>query len=205
MRESKKALAIRPSLLLFCCLVLAPMAVQSDEERPSGIGVIVEWYGSSEPDIVGYNVYVGTQSGAYNRVVDAGLELFARIPVDPGITYYFSITARTADELESPFSDEIVFTVPIDGIRATFTPLTITVAAETPAKIEFSAQAGFRYLVQATEDLSNWQTLETFIPDVDGSIAWEDPEAFLRERRFYRVIAVSLPENEIDGRAESRP
>ena len=189
-REFRKATAIRSGVLLVCCLVFAPIVCQPADELPSGIGVILEWFSSPEPDIVGYYVYAGTRSGVYDRVLDAGLAESARVRVDAGITYYFAITARTSDGLESPFSEEIVFTVPIDGIKAALTPMALSFAdAAEPVKMEFNARAGYRYLIQVTEDLNTWQTLVALTPDTDGPIAWDDPETSLHEFRFYRVVA----------------
>jgi hypothetical protein len=193
MREFRKATAIRHGVLLFCCLVFTPIVAHSDEEPTGEIGITLEWDPNPEPEVVGYYVYVGTQSSTYTRVINTGPQVFARVsPLDPGVTYYFAVTARSSDGLESPFSDEISYTAPIDGIRATLTPLRMSLAnAADPAMLEFGTQAGFHYLVQASVDLRTWQTLESFTPDTDGSIAWDDPEAFLYELRFYRVIALS--------------
>ena len=184
---------MRHCALLVCCLLFFPIAVHSDEEPPPALGVTLEWDPNPEPEVSGYNVYVGRQSGNYTRVIDAGSHVIVRLsPLDPGITYYFAVTAKTSEGLESPFSDEVSYTVPIDGIRAVLAPLAFAAASAKPAHVEFSGKPGFRYFVQATENLSDWQTLATFSPGAERQIVWEDPETFLHELRFYRLV-VQLP------------
>lgn len=162
---------------------------QPDDAPPNEIGVTLEWDPNPEPEVVGYYVYVGTQSGVYTRVVDTGSQTFIRVaPLDPGITYYFAVTARSSDGLESPFSDEVSYTVPIDGVRAALTPVTFGVANEA-ITTRFSTQPGCRYFVQATEDLLTWRTLETFGPDTADEIFWEDAMTSSCDHRFYRVVA----------------
>jgi hypothetical protein len=180
---------IPPGVLLFCCLVFIPVATRSDDAPPNEIGVTLEWDPNPEPEVAGYYVYVGTQSGVYTRVIDSGSLVVVRVaPLDPGITYYFAVTARTDDGLESPFSDEVSYTVPIDGIRAALAPMTFGVAHGALA-MRFSTQRGCRYFVQATEDFLTWRTVETFGPDTADEIYWQDPMTSSYGHRFYRVVA----------------
>jgi hypothetical protein len=156
------------------------------------IGVTLEWDPNPESNVAGYNAYVGTQSGHYERIIDAGTNTVVRIsPLDPGVTYCFAVTAYTADHLESPFSDEIVYTVGIDGTNAMLKPLTITVTKlNLPVTISFSVKPGRHYLVQATTDFLTWQTLEDFFFETSAAVLWDDPESSAHSSRFYRVVAV---------------
>ena len=155
-------------------------------------GVTLQWDANPEPTVAGYHAYVGTQSGRYDRIIDAGTETIVRIaPLDPGVTYYFAVTAYTDDHLESPFSDEIAYAVRINGTNAMLQSLTLAMTnAGTSVSISFNVKPGRHYLVQATTDLQTWQTLESFLFGISTAVIWNDPETSMHPLRFYRVVTV---------------
>jgi fibronectin type 3 domain-containing protein len=67
------------------------------------------WDPVSEPDIAGYRVYYGTATRSYTGVVavaaPATTVTVSNLQNDQ--RYFFAVTSFDADELESPFSDEI--------------------------------------------------------------------------------------------------
>jgi hypothetical protein len=74
--------------------------------------VKLAWNANPEPDIVGYRVHFGEVSGTYTEIIDVGNLTQARLENLPvGDTYFCAITAYGAYGLESPYSDEISFTV----------------------------------------------------------------------------------------------
>lgn len=66
------------------------------------------------PDASSYQVYYGVGSGSYTNTLAAGSATNATISgLREGTTYYFSATALAASGLESDFSGEISYTVPV--------------------------------------------------------------------------------------------
>ncbi len=73
--------------------------------------VTLAWDPNNEPEVTGYRLYYGTESGTYTSVIDVG-NLVDRELSDLayGTTYYFAVTAYSADGLESPLSNEVSYT-----------------------------------------------------------------------------------------------
>jgi hypothetical protein len=70
--------------------------------------ITLSWYSSPSPNVVGYRVHVGTQSGLYPIQLDAGNQTMMEVPhLIDGTTYYFMVTAYLADGTESFPSEEI--------------------------------------------------------------------------------------------------
>jgi hypothetical protein len=155
------------------------------------LGVTLQWDANPEPLVVGYRAYVGTESGHYDRVFDSHSNVFVRVsPLDPGVTYYFAVSAYTSDGLESPLSDELSYAVRINGTNITLTPLTITVMkGESPVTVSFNVKPSRRYFVQTSPDLNAWRTEKEFIFATSSAAIWRDPQN-TRPTRFYRVVAL---------------
>jgi len=72
--------------------------------------VHIAWPPSDSPEVVGYRVHYGDQPGFYTNTVqvDGRFTSDAVISVlEEGKTYFFAVTAYTADGLESGYSKEI--------------------------------------------------------------------------------------------------
>ena len=70
--------------------------------------VTVTWEDDQEPAPEGYYVYVGTQSGDYDRKIDAGLVSSTTInDLEKGETYYITVTAYDMFGHESSFGEEV--------------------------------------------------------------------------------------------------
>lgn len=150
----------------------------------------LEWDPNPEDYVAGYRVYWGTASREYRVSCDVGNETVKRVQsLEPGCTYYFAVTAYTDDGLESPFSDEVSYTVAIDGTNAFVMPLSLMRSASSSAvTISFHAHAGQQCYVQASADLQSWQTVSTNVVLFDGVCEWVDEAAPEFQKRFYRVI-----------------
>lgn len=76
--------------------------------------VQISWDANSEPDLAGYRIYSGTQSGNYGEPVDVGnvTEHVMQIAPEYGATYYFALTAYDTSGNESGHSDEASVFVP---------------------------------------------------------------------------------------------
>lgn len=76
--------------------------------------ILVSWNANTEPDLDGYNVYYGTQSGQYQAPIDVGntTSYQGSVP-DDGTTYYVAVTAYDISGNESGFSEETSVYIPI--------------------------------------------------------------------------------------------
>jgi hypothetical protein len=84
---------------------------------PAGQGITLAWNRSADPIVAGYNIYYGGASGAYTNVINAGQATNATLSgLIPGITHYLAATTYSAAGLESPFSSEITYTIPLTAV-----------------------------------------------------------------------------------------
>ena len=102
--------ALRTLLLVFALfLALFSPSVQADDT----CSVTLAWDPNSEPDLEGYRLYCGVQSGNYIRVLDVGnvTNVTVRdLPVE--LTNYFVVTAYNTSGLESGPSNEVGYRMP---------------------------------------------------------------------------------------------
>jgi hypothetical protein len=70
----------------------------------------LQWNANAEPDLAGYKVYVGYQSGVHELVFDVKLDNFCRLDQSDRRTRYLRVKAYDIAGNESLFSPEIVYT-----------------------------------------------------------------------------------------------
>ena len=91
-------------LSIFCFSSLAPFSVAEGWAKD----VTLEWDPNTEPDLGGYIVYYGTESGIYDYSLDVGNFTSAVISgLDEDTEYFFSISAYNQDGLSSALSNEV--------------------------------------------------------------------------------------------------
>src|SRR5436190_11481760 len=82
--------------------------------------VILAWNPSPANGVVGYNLYSGTASQTYTNMVSVGNVTNTILTgLVTGKTYFFSVTAIDTAGLESPFSNEIGYSVPTNIVSGT--------------------------------------------------------------------------------------
>jgi hypothetical protein len=65
------------------------------------------WQPSSDPTVMGYQLYYGTASRTYTGTVNVGPATTATVSnLTNGTTYYFAVTAYNSSGVQSPFSNE---------------------------------------------------------------------------------------------------
>ena len=68
----------------------------------------LSWTANTEPDLDGYKVYIGAQSGLYNPPISLGtVTAYTATNLVSGKTYYFCVSAFDSAGNESPCSSEI--------------------------------------------------------------------------------------------------
>lgn len=77
------------------------------------ISVGLLWQPSPEPDVTNYRVHRGEASRLYDWKSDVGLMTSTVASgMQPGKTYFFAVTALNSWNMESDFSNEVMFTAP---------------------------------------------------------------------------------------------
>jgi hypothetical protein len=71
----------------------------------------VEWDPNQEPNVIGYRVYIGTQSRVYATVMDVSNRTLLEYSAPAGTTF-FAVTAYDSDNIESDFSEEVSYAAP---------------------------------------------------------------------------------------------
>ena len=96
-----------PLLVIFTlCFFLLPTAFAAT--------VTIAWDKNSETDVIGYNFHYGTFSKNYKYTVDVKNNTSCTISgLVEGTQYYFAVTAYNDKNLESDYSEELVYTIPI--------------------------------------------------------------------------------------------
>jgi hypothetical protein len=70
--------------------------------------ITLEWDPVTHPDLAGYMVYYGTFSEDYDESIDVGNYTSVTIEgLEEDVTYYFSVTAYSANGEESEYSNEV--------------------------------------------------------------------------------------------------
>ena len=153
------------------------------ETVSAGQSVTLSWIPSVDPNVVGYNIYYGGDSGDYTDMLNVGNATSVTIDgLAAGTTYYFAATAYDALGNESAYSSEISYLVP-DELPA----VQIRAAPDGPVVLTVSGQAGHTYEVQATQDFMAWTVIGTMSLEADGALDFTDTDAANFPQRFYRT------------------
>jgi hypothetical protein len=76
--------------------------------------VTIAWDNNSEVDVIGYKMHYGTTSKDYQYTVDVKNNTSCSISgLAEGATYYFAATAYNDKNIESSYSEELAYTIPI--------------------------------------------------------------------------------------------
>ena len=168
-------------LIWFCALLSHPVQVFS-ETLPDPYTLTLSWGDSSpSPEVTGYRVYYGTESGTYTSTLDIvdNLMTASVSGLLSGATYYFAVTAVNADGLESDYSNEASY---IPGAR-----MRIQGVSGGQFMLTVTGTASHSYDIEATQDFSAWTVIGTETLDAGGSLDFTDPNAADFPQRFYRT------------------
>jgi fibronectin type 3 domain-containing protein len=91
------------------------------------------WDANTEPDLAGYKIHYGTESGTYTTTLDVGDSTTVTIDsLQANTTYYFAVTAYDQAGNESVFSDEVeLFIPPPPDTTAPARPTNVTIVLST--------------------------------------------------------------------------
>lgn len=92
--------------------------------------VTLQWDANTEPDLAGYKIYHGTESGVYGEPIDAGNVTEYTVTGLEERQYFFVVTAHDTEGLESDYSNE-VFTTDMQKPSAPVITFTVKITVET--------------------------------------------------------------------------
>ena len=107
-------------LFLICFFLLVTTACASSDPSPTSPApangtATLSWDTSEQANIAGHKIYQATAPGAYGAPI-ASVPMTVRnytvTGLEDGITYFFTVTAYSADGAESSFSNEVRKTIP---------------------------------------------------------------------------------------------
>jgi hypothetical protein len=169
-------------ILLFTLLPAQTFAVA----LPPGQSIVLTWSPNTNGNVASYNIYYGTASQSYTKVVNAGNVTSTVISgLTPGVTYYFSVTACDSLGGQSDYSSEVSYTVST-VVLPTPAVVQITPAPAGQFNLTVSAPAG-SYNIQATQDFTTWTVIGTVNVGDSGSLEFTDTNAASFPQRFYRI------------------
>jgi len=108
------------------------------------------WDASSDPTVTGYKIYTGTALLVYTNSINVGNTTNCTISnLVVGVTYHFAATAYNAFGLESDYSAEATYAVPV-GVAPVITaqPTNLTVSAGSSALFSVSATGTLPFTYQ---------------------------------------------------------
>ena len=164
-------------------------------------GATLTWNETMPANVVGYNVYYGTSSGAYTNSVQTELGVVngqsgyvcTLSNLLPATTYYFAVSAYDTTGTASEFSPEQTYTTMAQLLSAVSPTLQFSLALDGNVQLSATGCVGQAYAVLATESLAPaaWIALQTICPDGSGLLSFTDAATTNRPARFYRLQAVS--------------
>ncbi|MFO1372706.1 MAG: PKD domain-containing protein [Candidatus Competibacteraceae bacterium] len=80
--------------------------------------VTLTWKASPSPNVSGYRIYYGQDSGSYTSIIDVGFQTTSTVfDLQEGVTYYFAVKAYDGNNNESGFSNEVSTTIGSSAIN----------------------------------------------------------------------------------------
>lgn len=182
--------------LAFVSSLVLPATVQgAGEPAPS---VSLAWNANPEPDVAGYKVHFGTQSGVYSNVIDVRGATSTTLPqMLMGSTYYLAVSAYNTAGQESPRSGEFSVTAAVPSSPALSTSFAMGSSSQGSLQWKYprsSASTADGFTVYASEDLQNWSEAANVDPESAASsdsqwLYFNFPYQAAKPRMFFRVAA----------------
>lgn len=143
--------------------------------------VTLAWDASPDSSIAGYRLYEGAASRTYTNVIDVGNATTVIVSnLVAGDTYYFAVTAYDTNALESDYSGEVIYTVPLPTNNAPIISLTFpangTIFTD-PAVIDLAAEVTSNGHTISQVQFYNGATLLGAVATVPYSFSWDNVSA----------------------------
>lgn len=115
-------MTMKKSVCFVACVLLTLSAMAQLGPTNPAPSVTLAWDVSPDPTVVGYYVYQGYALNMFTNMINAGGTNAVTIGsglLKRGSTYYFAATCYTATGLESAFSTNLIWTVPVPPPQVT--------------------------------------------------------------------------------------
>jgi IPT/TIG domain-containing protein len=135
---------------------------------------IASWDPNPEPNIAGYKLSYGTQSGVYTTVIDVGNVTSRSVTLTSGQRYFFAVQAYNASSLLSAYSAEVIYDVPFPPSITSLTPTSGPVGtAVTVTGSNFGATQGTSTIKfnGTTATPTSWSATSLVVPVPAGATA----------------------------------
>ena len=154
--------------------------------------VSLQWDKSESPEVVGYQLYWGTESRNYDRAWDVGSVTRATISgLHEGTNYFFALRAYDASGNEGDFSDEISYTAP----PAEEPMLYPSCNSNGIFALSFYATPFSEWTVLLSRDFVQWQPLSSVIIGPTGYAEFQERLEPAPRGRYFRLQRIfSSPE-----------
>jgi hypothetical protein len=140
------------------------------------------WKPSTGASVAGYHIHFGNSGANYKYVLDAGTNTsFTVRGLQEGQTNIFIVTAYNAQGVESAPSNLITYIVP--GV----VDLAPKAGPRRGTVIRFVVAPGHTYQVQASVNLTTWNTIGQTTATNNAWTQFEDLEGANLGLRFYRL------------------
>jgi hypothetical protein len=147
--------------------------------------VTLAWNPSPGSFIAGYRLYLGPTSQTYTTLFDAGNVTTATASnLLAGTTYFFAVTAYDLAGLESPFSTEIGYTIPVP--LGSLAKLSASMTGSKQMTLSGTAPIGYQYSVLASSDLLHWTSIGSVTANLLGAFQFTDGGSTANSARYYR-------------------
>jgi len=113
------------ALVVFTLAMIGFFVLRNMAFKQSNGEATLSWNANTETDLSGYKIYYGTDSrkgdcpkdGGYAKSISAGNVTTYKITnLNPGATYYFSVTSMNKSGKESCFSPEMKKTITLTAV-----------------------------------------------------------------------------------------
>jgi hypothetical protein len=135
-------------------------------------GATASWNPNTEPDLAGYKLSYGTQSGVYTSVIDVGNVTTWSVTLTPGQRYFFAVQAYNASLLLSAYSAEAIYDVPAAPSIVSLTPasgLSGTVVTITGTNFGVTQGASSITFNGTTATPTGWSATSIVVPVPAGA------------------------------------
>jgi hypothetical protein len=149
--------------------------------------VELAWDASTDPAVAGYRLYEGAASRVYTNTMDVGKATIGTVSnLVGGVTYYFAVTDYDTNGLESDYSSEVAYTVPLPTNGAPIITLSRVVSGGS-VTLDATGPQGQSYSVLRSPDLHTWTVIGSLTLNSSGSGQFTDPKKNTGGRFFYRL------------------
>ena len=145
------------------------------------------WDASVDPEVAGYVLYYGTASQNYFYSTNIGSATTCTLSdLTRGTTYFFAVTAYNSSEIESTFSDEIAYQIPLFPQARILSAIPI---GPVGLELTWKSIEGSLYRVAFKDNITdpNWTDLSTDILAAGPTASWIDITAPGSPSRFYAI------------------